>query len=64
MKIARIYNEQAIAVLWDPDSKKILYQLEDGTIEDADEVADSIEEAVDDTYARYSIGWDLEFEEM
>lgn len=64
MKIAKIYNGQEISVLWDEDSKKITYQLEDGTVEDADETADTIEEAIDDTYARYSIGWDLEFEEM
>lgn len=67
MKIATIYNNEidcTISVMWDADSKKITYQLEDGTIEDADETAETLQEAIDDTYARYYSGWDLEFEEI
>lgn len=67
MKIATIYNDEEhlnIEVHWDPKTGKITYYVEDGRVEDADETADTLQEAVDDTYDRYRYGWHLEFEEL
>lgn len=55
------FNE-LLRVLWDPDDGAIWYEdaetLERWT---ADESADSLENAWDDTYLRYQYGWDLEY---
>lgn len=67
MKIATIYNDEErlnIEVHWDSETGKITYHIEDGRVEDAGETADTLQEAVDDTYDRYRYGWYLEFEEL
>ena len=67
MKIATIYNDEEhlnIEVHWDPETGKITYHIEDGRVEDADEAAETLQKAVDDTYNRYRYGWHLEFEEL
>lgn len=66
MKIATIYNDSVdmlIDVLYNPDSKEISYCLPSGEIENNNEYADSLENAISDTYARYYLGWGLEFVE-
>lgn len=66
MKIATIYNDSVdmlIDVLYNPDSKEISYCLPSGEIENNNEHADSLEDAISDTYKRYYFGWSLEFVE-
>lgn len=68
MKIATIYNDIEdikMAVLWDEETGEITYRNEDtGEEWSSDEIADTLQEAIDDTYARYCYGWDLKFEEL
>ena len=64
MKIASIYNDVEdihMDIMWDDESKQITYRnTETGEEWSSDESAETIQEAIDDTYARYSNGWDLE----
>lgn len=68
MKIASIYNDIediSMDVIWDPESKQISYRnTETGEEYSSDETAETLDEAIDDTYARYCYGWDLVFEEV
>ena len=68
MKIANIYNDFEdirMDVMWDLKSKEITYlNCETGEEWSSGETADTIEQAIDDTYARYCYGWDLKFEEL
>lgn len=68
MKIASIYNNAEdirMNIMWNPETKEITYRnIETDEEWSSDESADTLEEAINDTYARYYIGWDLEFEEV
>lgn len=68
IKIANIYNDFEdieIDIFWDEDSKEIIYQNADTEEEwDAGETADTLNDAIDDTYDRYRYGWGLEINEI
>lgn len=68
MKIATIYNEIEdvhMDVMWDQETCNITYRNADtGEEWNSGESANTLQEAIDDTYGRYSIGWNLEIEEF
>ena len=68
MKIASIYNDIKdirMDVIWEPESKQISYRnIENGEECSSGESAETLNEAIDNTYARYCYGWDLVFEEV
>ena len=65
MTIATIYNDfenKLIEVLWDVESGEITYRdTTSGAELSAGESADTLEQAMSDTYDRYGRGWDLTF---
>lgn len=68
MKIASIYNDVEdvrMDIMWDEETKQITYRNTDtGEELSADESADTLQKAIDDTYSRYRYSWDLEFVEF
>ena len=68
IRIATIYCEcidSRAAVMWDDETKKITYHLlNSGEIEDSDEEAETLAQALSDTHGRYCPGWDLEWEDI
>lgn len=67
MKIATIYNDAddiRMSIYWNETTGLITYKnVETDEEWSADETAETLQEAIEDTYARYSTGWDLEIEE-
>lgn len=67
MKIATIYNDAddiRMSIYWNETTGLITYKnVETGEEWDADETSETLQEAIEDTYARYCTGWDLEIEE-
>lgn len=61
--IATIYNDVTdsnINIIWDSEDHEITYRdIDSGEEWSADETAETLEKAIDDTYCRYNNGWDL-----
>lgn len=68
VKIATIYNDICnikMSVNWNDETKLITYcNLQTGEEWDSDETADTLQDAIDDTYLRYCYGWGLVLEEI
>lgn len=67
IKIANIYNDYDnvnMDIYWNSKTKEITYKNVENEEEwSSDEFADTLQEAIDDIYAKYYSGWYLEFYE-